>query len=102
MGNAHTSRPPSTRSGPDHVFGRPLVGCPACGSDQLEPVVEAHFEEVHFFCRSCGRCWRTELGYVHRVDPPNCAGCSERERCEAVYAADLAARSETKNERTPS
>ncbi len=95
-------RPPHARAEPDHVFGRPLSRCPACGSDQLEPVVEIHHEEVHFFCRACGRCWRVELGYVHRVSPPTCAGCPERTRCEAVYAADHPDARDGVNERTRS
>jgi transposase-like protein len=71
-----------------HLFGRPLTRCPECGSDDLVPVVENQSQDVHFFCRACGRCWHVELGFVHRVVPPACLGCPEQERCEAVYAAD--------------
>jgi len=73
-----------------HLFDRQLDVCPACGSDQLDPVVEDRTQSVHLFCRACGRCWHVELGFVHRVIPQTCVGCPERERCEAVYAADQA------------
>ena len=67
---------------------RPLVVCPRCGSDRLEPVVEALVAEVHFLCRSCGRCWDVAFGSVHRIPPLTCLGCPEKGRCEQVYAED--------------
>ena len=69
MPNAQSAHPLRT-SREDHLFARPLRECPACGSDLLEPVVEAQGGDVHFFCRACDRCWRIELGYIHRVNPP--------------------------------
>jgi hypothetical protein len=81
-GDSHTDRSVG------HLFDRQLDVCPACGSDRLDPVVENESQNVHFFCGACGRCWHVELGYVHRVIPPTCPGCPERERCEAVYATD--------------
>jgi len=91
----NTTQPQFTEgSEPDrsvgHLFDRQLDVCPACGSDHLDPVVEHRTQDVHFFCSACGRCWHIELGFVHRVTPPTCFGCPERERCEAVYAADQA------------
>jgi hypothetical protein len=52
------------------------------------PVVEETSHDVHFLCRACSRCWRVELGFVHRVIPPTGLGCPERALCEAAYAAD--------------
>ena len=71
-----------------HPLTYPLVRCPACGSARLDPVVEAVVQEVHFLCRDCNRCWNVEMGYVQRVAPSACLGCSEHARCELVYAAD--------------
>jgi hypothetical protein len=74
---------PSTFSGPL------LLHCPACGSDRVEPVVEGGPEpQVHHFCAQCGRCWHVALGAYWRVSPDACAGCSHREQCRDVYAAD--------------
>jgi len=67
---------------------RPLVVCPRCGSDRLDPVVESLVEEVHFLCRACGRCWDVAFGSVQRVPPQTCLGCPEKGRCEQVYAED--------------
>jgi hypothetical protein len=84
------AQPSAVNRGVGHVFDRQLAVCPACGSDQLEPVVERGSPDVHWLCDACSRCWHVELGYVHRITPPVCFGCSERERCEAVYWADQA------------
>jgi|GraSoiStandDraft_4_1057263.scaffolds.fasta_scaffold812568_2 hypothetical protein len=70
------------------LFDRPLVECPACGASALDAVVEADTEDVHFLCRSCGRCWHVELGHVQRMAPAVCHGCPHLERCTAVYDAD--------------
>jgi hypothetical protein len=72
----------------EHLLGRPLLECVACGSKRLEPVVEVDTEEVHFLCQDCMRCWHVELGYVHRVAPHACHGCPHRRHCEPVYFAD--------------
>jgi hypothetical protein len=66
----------------------PLPHCPRCGSDRLEPVVEARVQEVHFLCQECGRCWDVGLGAVRRVPPATCSGCPARGRCGDVYALD--------------
>jgi hypothetical protein len=72
------------------LSGSQLAACPACGADEFETVVEQGSADVNSFCRACGRCWHVELGFVHRITPPICFGCPERDRCEAVYAADQA------------
>ena len=74
----------------DYALGGVVERCPACGSDQLETVLEYRTPERNSFCTACGRCWHLELGSVHRITPPICFGCTERVRCEAVYAADQA------------
>jgi len=70
--------PPGART--HHPIAYPLVRCPACGSSELEPVVEAVVAAVHFLCLGCDRCWNVELGYVRRVTPATCFGCT---RCNA-------------------
>jgi len=82
----HPSEPVSQVD--DHLISRPLTNCPACGSPQLDPVVEQERQTVHLLCRDCSRCWHAELGFVHRMAPAACLGCPERERCEAAFAAD--------------
>ena len=67
---------------------RPLAKCPACDSERLDPIVERETLEVHFLCKNCDRCWKTQLGFVQRVAPTSCLGCPEHERCERTYAAD--------------
>jgi transposase-like protein len=67
---------------------RPLLECPSCRSTRLDPVVERVVDEVHFLCRTCGRCWDVQLGSVRRIAPQTCRGCTERRWCEQVYAAD--------------
>ena len=82
---------PSERGGSvDDTIGRSFDHCPACGSAQLEPVLEYRTPERNSFCRACGRCWHVESGHVYRITPPICFGCTERVRCEAVYAVDQA------------
>ena len=72
------------------LFDRPLAKCPACGSSELEAVVEIDTNDVHFLCRDCARCWHVELGYVQRMAPDVCHGCPHLEQCAAVYNADRA------------
>src|SRR5689334_8907354 len=67
-----------TDASKNHLLARPLLECVACGSERLEPVVEADAEEVHFRCPDCMRCWHVQLGYVHRMPPHTCHGCRER------------------------
>jgi transposase-like protein len=71
-----------------HPMQYPLVRCPACGSSDLDAVVEDVMEDVHFLCGDCNRCWNIELGSVKRVAPAACFGCPERDRCERAYAVD--------------
>jgi hypothetical protein len=73
-----------------HVFGDVLPRCPACGAAEIEPVVERGASEVHFFCRACARCWLVELGFVQRLSPHECYGCSRYDQCVAQYRADHA------------
>lgn len=61
----------------DRLFSPPLSQCPACGSRELEPVVEAVTDEVHFFCGRCERCWHVELGFAHPVAPSSCMGVGD-------------------------
>jgi transposase-like protein len=70
------------------LITHPLQHCPRCGSDRLEPVVEARVQEVHFLCQECGRCWDVGLGAVRRVPPATCFGCPARGRCVETYALD--------------
>ncbi len=72
------------------LFEPQLDNCPACGSADLEPVLENRTPALHWLCPNCGRCWQVELGSVHRTTPPVCFGCHARARCEAVYTADQA------------
>jgi hypothetical protein len=58
----------------DRLFSPPLRQCPACGSRELEHVVEAATDEVHFFCGHCDRCWHVELGFAHPIASSLCAG----------------------------
>jgi len=71
---------------------RPLAHCPACGSADLEPIVAIDAEQVNFLCGTCGRCWHVELGFVSRVRPANCHGCTNQGGCATLYEADLASR----------
>jgi transposase-like protein len=71
-----------------HLLGRPMTRCPACGSERLEPVVEVDTGEVRFLCDECARCWYVEFGYVQRMASTLCHGCPNRDRCEPVYFAD--------------
>jgi hypothetical protein len=64
----------------------PLEHCPSCSSTRLGAVSDG--ETVNFLCEDCDRCWRVELGYVHRVNPNTCRGCRQRERCTPRYERD--------------
>lgn len=81
-------QPNNTETRFEHPLRYPLLNCPACGSDHLEPVVENGTSDVHFFCHDCNRCWHVELGYVHRVSPDVCHGCKYASTCRRVYQAD--------------
>jgi transposase-like protein len=64
-----------------HPIAYPLARCPACGSSELEAVVEDVVEAVHFLCQGCDRCWNVELGYVRRGAPATCFGCTRNDAC---------------------
>jgi formate dehydrogenase maturation protein FdhE len=82
------SAAPRSQSHQPTIIRRPLANCPTCGSGRLEPVVDFVEEGVRFLCTNCDRCWHVELGYVQRVQPGACHGCTQRERCMQVYALD--------------
>ena len=71
-----------TAASEEHLVGRPLLECVACGSKRLEPVVEGDGEEVHFRCQDYMRCWHVELGYVHGVPPHRCRGALARDHVD--------------------
>ena len=73
-----------------HPLQHPLVPCPHCGEERLEPVRDR--DTVNFLCGACGRCWHVELGWVHRVDPRSCDGCPSPAACAALFAADHVSR----------
>jgi hypothetical protein len=61
---------------PDRLFGHPLPRCPRCGARELDTVVEDQSQEVHFYCRTCERCWRVELGFAQPIARSACR-CKE-------------------------
>ena len=65
----HTTASSATDRSFDRLFSPSLGRCPACGSRELEPVVEEATDDVHFFCGHCERCWRVELGFAHPIAP---------------------------------
>ena len=87
----NTTREPVAPQRPASIR-RPLSHCPECGSADLEPIVALEAEQVNFLCGACGRCWHVELGYVSRVRPNACHGCTRQARCVTLYEADLASR----------
>src|SRR5579875_1070012 len=64
---------------------RPPRGCAECGEPDLVTVTDA--DRLNFLCRSCGRCWHAELGWVSRVDPRSCLRCAHRRDCLAALVA---------------
>lgn len=56
--------------------------CPACGNGRLEAVFDGDL--TNFLCCNCGSCWRTELGWVHQVNPAHCPGCASLSICLAA------------------
>ncbi len=62
----------------ERLFGRPLTRCPACGSRDLELLVERETEEVHFSCGTCERCWYVDLGFARPIAPASCLGSTQR------------------------
>lgn len=48
----------------------PLERCPGCDAPHPEAVSTGL--ETNFWCRSCGRCWHVELGWLWPVNPASC------------------------------
>lgn len=55
--------------------------CPECGH-ALRMVFDG--EATNLLCLACGICWHDELGWIDRVDPKTCPGCSSRRVCMAA------------------
>jgi hypothetical protein len=53
--------------------------CPECGGSQLRVVTDG--EMTNMLCLSCHRCWHPEAGFLSRVDPFTCPGCSNLGLC---------------------
>jgi len=67
-------------------FGLGVIDtCPECGSDDLVAVHDGRGTNI--FCKACGACWRMSMGWVTRVNPLTCPGCSRRDECLAMQAA---------------
>jgi hypothetical protein len=84
--------------GPDTQLASPRAGlgeglleaylhCPDCGRTEFRVVSDG--EAVNFLCLSCQRCWHPEAGYLSRVDPLTCPGCSARSLCLCPIVAPL-------------
>jgi ribosomal protein S27E len=48
--------------------------CPDCASTALRAVFDGY--DTNFLCESCGACWFQSMGWLGRVDPGRCPGCS--------------------------
>ena len=59
-----------------------LEACPGCGAVTLTAVSDG--ESTNFFCGTCEKCWRLELGWVSRIEPRTCPGCYLSSRCAAA------------------
>jgi hypothetical protein len=55
--------------------------CPACGV-RLRPVTS--FDETHYLCDGCGRCWRVHNAALRSVDPVGCHGCTARHKHDCL------------------
>lgn len=83
----------ASRSDDGAAWGLPGP-CPECGGAPLRAVRAGH--ETNFLCASCGACWFYSMGWLGRVDPATCPGCSHEQRRECLAqvvtpAADRAA-----------
>ena len=58
--------------------------CPSCGT-RLRPVTS--FDETHYLCEDCGRCWKPRRGLLGAVDPITCHGCTatSKEACLRLF-----------------
>jgi hypothetical protein len=63
-----------------HLAGS-IGPCPECAGP-LRPVFDG--ETTNLLCAACGACWHDELGWIHRVDPSRCPGCSSTGVCRAA------------------
>lgn len=64
--------------------------CPECGR-ALRAVFDG--ETTNLLCMTCGICWHDELGWIDRVDPRTCPGCSLHGVCAGAqrrYGAPVA------------
>ncbi len=61
--------------------------CPACGSERMRAVSDGY--GTNFLCESCGACWFDSKGWLGRVDPFTCQGCTEQQ-LEVCRARKLA------------
>jgi hypothetical protein len=52
--------------------------CPECASPHLRAVSDGY--DTNFLCESCGACWIHSMGWLGRVDPMTCSGCSGEQR----------------------
>lgn len=66
--------------------GPTFGGCPACGSDQLVPVMGG--VNHNFVCNRCAACWHVDGRHVRRVRPVSCVGCSFKPICSAAFERD--------------
>jgi hypothetical protein len=56
--------------------------CPECGQ-----VLRAAFdgEDTNLLCPTCRICWHDELGWITRVNPKTCPGCSLQGVCTGAH-----------------
>ena len=66
--------------------GPAVDACRACGCDRLVPVSDG--ELTNFVCADCAACWHVEQGWMYRVHPATCPGCSFRAECSKSFLAD--------------
>jgi hypothetical protein len=66
--------------------GPAVKGCRICGWARLLPLHDG--ELTNFLCPNCGACWHVEQGWMYRVNPATCPGCSHRDICSRAYLAD--------------
>lgn len=66
--------------------GPAVEACRACGCDRLLPVSDG--ELTNFVCDNCAACWHVEQGWMYRVHPATCPGCSYKAQCSRAYLAD--------------
>jgi hypothetical protein len=63
---------------PVPTSGGAVGPCPACGSERMRAVSDGF--STNFLCESCGVCWFYTMGWLGRVDPITCPGCSQQQR----------------------